>query len=212
MMVVIRPFSPADTDAVHQIAADTALYGAPVEAIFEDRRLFIDVFMRPYTMYYPDLCWIADVGGLVVGYLTGCLDTTGYKPRFQRALVAAAGRALRGYYRLGPRTVRAGIGLVREMFSHRTRPDLAPYPAHLHINLAAVYRGQGIGRRLITAYLDQCRAVGVTGVHLSTTDQNATAVHLYHKMGFVILHRYRSPYQSMVSGRPVHGIIMGLTC
>jgi GNAT superfamily N-acetyltransferase len=148
MMVVIRPFSPADTDAVHQIGADTALYGAPVEAIFEDRRLFIDIFMRHYTTY---------------------------KPRFRRALVAAAGRALRGYYRLGPRTVRAGIGFVREMFSRRTRPDLAPYPAHLHINLAALYRGQGIGRGLLTVYLDQCRAAGGTGVHLSTTDQNAAA-------------------------------------
>ena len=212
MIVVIRPFSPADTDAVFQIGADTALYGAPVETILEDRRLFIDVFMRPYTTFYPDLCWIADAGGFVVGYLTGCLDTTGYKPRFRHAIVAAAGRALRGYYRLGPRTMRAGLGFLRETASRHTEPDLSSYPAHLHINLAAPYRGQGIGRRLMTAYLDQCQAAGVTGVHLSTTDQNSAAVALYHKLGFTVLHRHRSPYQSMVSGRLVHGLIMGLKC
>lgn len=211
-MIVIRLFTPADADVVHRIGADTAFYGDPVEAIFEDRRLFIDIFMRPYTVHYAAACWIAEMDGQVIGYLTGCLDTDSYTPVFRRALLRAAERTLRGRYRLGPRTVRAGIGFVCEQISRRARPDFTAYPAHLHINLIASYRGQGIGRQLMQAYLDQCRAAGIPGVHLSTTDQHTAAVHLYQKLGFTILHRHRSPYQSMVSGRPVDGLVMGLLC
>ncbi len=65
--------------------------------------------------------------------------------------------------------------------------DLARYPAHLHINLDARWRGLGAGRRLLDAYLAQLLDLGVPGVHLHTTSLNLAAIALYTRMGFRLL-------------------------
>ncbi|NDJ78395.1 MAG: GNAT family N-acetyltransferase [Chloroflexi bacterium] len=209
-MIAIRPFSPPDANAVYQIGADTARYGDPVELILNDRRLFIDIFMRPYLTHYPETCWVAEVDGQVVGYLTGCPDTASYEPLFRRAVLRAARDVALFRYRIGWRTARAAVGFMREVLAHPPTPNLEQYPAHLHVNLAAPYRGQGAGRCLMLAYLDHLRDQGIPGAHLNTSDQNTVAVHLYEKLGFTVLHRYHSPYQSIVSRKPVDGLLMGL--
>jgi RimJ/RimL family protein N-acetyltransferase len=61
------------------------------------------------------------------------------------------------------------------------------YPAHLHINVEAAWRGNRLGERLIKAYLSQLRYLGIPGVHLETTSLNAAACRLYEKTGFRLL-------------------------
>lgn len=208
--VTIRAFHAADTAAVCAIASDTAQFGDPVELVLDDRRLFADVFVRPYLGHCAATCWIAESAGQVVGYLTGCPDTGAFESVFRRALLRAGLRALAGRYRLGLRTMRAGYGYAREMLTRVPAVDLARYPAHLHMNVAAEQRGRGIGRCLLGAYVDHCHAQHVPGVHLSTSDQNIVALPLYAARGFVELWRYHSPYKSIVSRRPVETVIMGL--
>lgn len=205
-----RHVAARDRAAVCRIAADTAQYGDPVELILDDRRLFTDVFVRPYLDLCAETCWIAVVDDIPAGYLTGCVDTHAVEPYFRRALGRAVLRALVGRYRVGRRTLRAGIGYVREVIARPPTADLGGYPAHLHINIAKGYRGLGLGRQLMIAFLDQCRTLGVPGVHLSTSDQNVAALSLYHALGFEVLARYRSPYKSTVSRKPVETVIMGL--
>lgn len=60
------------------------------------------------------------------------------------------------------------------------------YPAHLHINLDADWRGQGIGARLIDAFARQAAQCGVTGVHI-VTGASARNVSFYRRCGFVPL-------------------------
>ncbi len=62
-----------------------------------------------------------------------------------------------------------------------------PYPAHLHINTRADWRGSGIGTALMNAYLDQLRSEHVPGVHLETSSENKIAVPWYEKLGFQLL-------------------------
>ena len=200
----------AEAAPVHTIGAETAFYGAPVEHVFEDRRLFIDIYMRPYTSHYADTIWVAAADGVVGGYLIGCPDTAAYHPLFRRALLRASGRMLLLRYRLGRRTLRAMRGFVSEMLAPDPPLDLATYPAHLHINLLPAHRGQGIGRRLMMIYLDHCRAAGLPGVHLSTSSCNEVAVHLYEHLGFEVLSRRHSRYHSTVCGQPVDALLMGL--
>lgn len=209
-IVTVRLCDFADSTAIHWISADTAHFGDPVELILDDRRLFTDIFVRPYTFHFPHTCWVAEHDGQVVGYLTGCLDTAQLERLFRQSVLRAGRRALLEHYHLGWRTLRAGIGYLREVVAHPPSADLHHYPAHLHINLAAPYRGQGIGRRLMQTFLDYCRAEDVPGVHLNTSDQNTAALHLYSHLGFEMLHRYCSPYKSTVSRRPVDTLIMGL--
>ena len=59
------------------------------------------------------------------------------------------------------------------------------YPAHLHTNIApAEFRGKGIGKGLMLAYLDYLKEHKSPGVHLVTTSRNRQALRLYYYMGF----------------------------
>lgn len=42
----VRPYRQADREAVMRLAADSAAFGAPVEAFLDDRRLFCDAVYR----------------------------------------------------------------------------------------------------------------------------------------------------------------------
>jgi GNAT superfamily N-acetyltransferase len=184
----VRPYRLPDREAVMRIEADSAFFGAPVEAYLEDRRLFCDVFYAYYTDLEPEHAWVATADAAVVGFLAGSRDTRMRPRRWLKGILpGVAGRLVRGGYRLGWRTFRYVGRLAVESFKRHPVPDLQAYPAHLHVNLADGWRSFGLGRRLMAACLDQLRALGIPGVHLSTTSLNPAACHLYETMGFRLL-------------------------
>jgi ribosomal protein S18 acetylase RimI-like enzyme len=189
--VKIKPYQQSDRDDVFRIAADTAFFGAPVEAFLDDRRLFCDAFVRYYTDYEADYAWVACKDDKVVCYLTGCIDTAAQHKRYLRNTIAPlVGRILQGKYKLGSKTwrfVRALLGgVVRQEYLHLNYDE---YPAHLHINVDVASRGQGLGQKLMDAYLNQIRGLSVPGVTLDTTNLNEAACRLYEKQGFQLLNR-----------------------
>lgn len=182
----IRPYRPEDRISVFRIAADTAFFGGPIEAYLEDRRLFLDAFYRYYTDFEPGSAWVAVAGEEVVGFLTGCLDTNRQQAVLRNKLAPdLLWGVLNRRYRLGKmgwRYVRRlALGMIRDEFPH---VDLREYPAHLHINVDRSWRGLGLGKSLMAAYLRQLRQSGVPGVHLFTSSQNTTACLLYQRLGF----------------------------
>jgi ribosomal protein S18 acetylase RimI-like enzyme len=78
----------------------------------------------------------------------------------------------------------------------QTNKIVAEYPAHLHINLKPGYQGLGIGSRLIHTFEGHMQELGVTGIYLTTSNQNFKAVPFYKKLGFAIL------YQSEIISHP----------
>jgi ribosomal protein S18 acetylase RimI-like enzyme len=187
--VVIRPYQPSDREDVLRIAADTAFFGEPIEKYMEDWQVFSDAFYSYYTDVEPGYSWIAEVDGKVAGFLAGCPDSRARAGLYIRNILPALLRSLiHGKYRIGPLTRDYLRRLVGAGFRRETpRADLNIYPAHLHINLDADFRGRGTGRKLMTAYLDQLRHSNVAGVHLMTTSMNLAACHLYESMGFRLL-------------------------
>lgn len=185
----IRPYRSGDRQAVHAIGADTAFFGEPVEAELEDRRLFCDLFLAYYTDREPEHAWVACQEERVTGFLLGCLDGR----RQRRALLwsivpRVLGRMPRRGYRLGRRTFRFAGAMVGAWLRGEVPPSFTGrYPAHLHLNVAAPWRGRGVGRRLLEAYLAQLRALAVPGVHLHTTSRNEAACRLYESAGFRLL-------------------------
>jgi hypothetical protein len=183
--VIIRLYTPTDRMAVERIAADTAFFGAPVEAFLDDRRVFIDGMCTYYIEFEPEHLWVAATeagsvpAGTVAGYLFGCVDTTPHSRIWtRRILPRLILRTLTGHYRLGRKTWRyslAALGAARR--GQFPGADLARYPAHLHINMDARFRGEGGGRGLMEAYLGQLSALGVRGVHLHTTSGGGRHVH-----------------------------------
>jgi RimJ/RimL family protein N-acetyltransferase len=65
-----------------------------------------------------------------------------------------------------------------------------PWPIHAHVGVLGMgllppFRGQGIGRRLIEKTLDAARAFGMSRVELTVREDNANAIALYKRIGFV---------------------------
>lgn len=187
--IQVRSYAQADRAALYRIAADTAFFGAPVEAYLDDRRLFCDAFYAYYTDLEPEHAWVAADGSEVVGFIVGSVDTRLKERRWRREVLPRVwGCLLRGGYRLGRRTRQYALrGLGAVLRGEVPHVDLGVYPAHLHINVDERWRGQGLGRRLIDAYLGQLRALGVPGVHLNTTSLNEAACRLYERAGFRLL-------------------------
>jgi GNAT superfamily N-acetyltransferase len=122
----------------------------------EERDAFRERWLGRYLLHFPQYAWVAlDDSRHAVGYLVGSLGDPARDPLFADLPFFAHFDALT------PR-----------------------YPAQLHVNLDAAWRGRGIGARLVEAFADQARARGVPGVHVVTT-RGARNVGFYLANGFV---------------------------
>jgi ribosomal protein S18 acetylase RimI-like enzyme len=182
----VRPFETKDREALHQIGADTAFFGEPVEHIMEDRRIFIDRFYVYFTDYEPEHTWVACVDERVVGFIVGCINGKVYEETQKKVILPGMMKKFfRGYYRPGFKTFRyiwSGFTAVRR--GEIPEADETIYPAHLHINLLPAARGLGLGRKLMEAYINQLKELGIPGVYLQTTTLNMEACKLFEKVGF----------------------------
>ncbi len=72
---------------MRQICCDTADAEKPVENFFPDREVFADLLTDYYTEFEPQSTFVADNGGEVVGYTTGCPDTKHFLHIMKRRIV-----------------------------------------------------------------------------------------------------------------------------
>ena len=70
----IRPYQTTDRQALMKIASDTAFFGKPIE-IYLMTEHFLGSFFAYYTDFELQNAWIATADDIVVGFLTGCLNT-----------------------------------------------------------------------------------------------------------------------------------------
>jgi GNAT superfamily N-acetyltransferase len=119
------------------------------------REAFRERWLGRYLIHFPEHILVAVAGREVVGYVAGSLDDPVNDPLFDDLPFLPA-------------------------FS-----DLTPlYPAHLHVNLAAPWRGRGIGRHLVSAFADAAREGGAPGVHV-VTQRGLRNVGFYARNGFL---------------------------
>ena len=90
----------------------------------------------------------------VVGYVVGCLDDPARQERFSE------------------------LAYFQSFKDHTTS-----FPAQLHVNLMETLRNQGIGSRLIAAFVGDAKAAGCSGVHVVTT-RGMRNVQFYNRNGF----------------------------
>lgn len=212
MDLFVRPFRPADRETVLQIGAETAFFGAPIERYMEDRRLFMDAFYSYYTDYEPEHTWVACADGSVVGFLTGCVNSAAHeKVMCGKIMPLVVKKWLRGEYHTGRKTFRYAIAVaIAVLGGEIPGVDQRQYPAHLHINLLPGWRGLGLGRSLIEAYLCQLRELGIPGVHLHTTNMNATACRLYEQLGFHLLSARSTDMYTHLTGERIENRCYGM--
>lgn len=191
--VRIRRYAPFDRAAIRAICCDTANRGEPLDPLLSDRELAADLLTRYYTDDDPTATWVAGVGGRVIGYLTGCLDTQRYEQLMSRRVVPQAVMEAIGRGALASsqawRFVGAGLQTwVRGGFGPHA--PLKRFPAHLHVNIRQGFRGQEVGRRLVERFVLQARTAGVDGVHARVRGDNPAACRFFEALGFRALRRH----------------------
>jgi ribosomal protein S18 acetylase RimI-like enzyme len=180
----IRAYRPADLDAVYDICVRTADGGADARGMYSSDRLMGDIFAAPYVTREPQHAHLLDDGaGTPVGYVLGTGDTAGFVGWYRREwLPATAAR----YPAPGgtPATREDRMRALHHRPEHMLVPELAGYPAHLHIDLLPEWQGKGWGRGLMTSFLAGLSETGVRRVHLGVLSANVGARAFYDRLGF----------------------------
>ena len=196
--IMIRPYAPADYDAVSRICTQTAERGGDATGLYVTDELMPDVFVRPYAAYQPDLAFVVEDADGVGGYIVGVENTAAFTKWFSREWIP---REIEGRDEHTLPVV-SKDDLIRHLAFWPERmliPELDEFPAHLHIDLLPRLQGQGLGRQLIETLADALRSRGITGLHLSMDAANTNARSFYDRLGF-------SELPSSTADAPVLGI------
>ncbi|MEU4038329.1 GNAT family N-acetyltransferase [Streptomyces collinus] len=183
----VRPYRPADREAVTDICVRTAHNGGDSRALYPDLRLMPSLFAEPYCHFDPDLAFVLDDGtGRAVGYVVATADTDRFVTQFRREWIPLlAGRYPAPTVPPGTPTEEM-IGLLHHP-ERMLLPELIAYPAHLHIDLLPPWQGRGHGRRLMRTLLDALHGQGVPAVHLGMVTANTGARAFYDRLGFHVI-------------------------
>ena len=167
------------------------------EPVAKERwQFFARIWIAPYRQVVPQWTFVAVADDKVVGYLTGCPNSRKFRRRkfffCDLPLVIRIGARIMTANDDEWRYLKQVVGLARgaeESFPARIQKLLRhDYLAHLHMNVEAGFRNQGVGRQLLTHYFADLRQAGVTGVHLYC---GARPLEFYRRMGFDEVGRIR---------------------
>ncbi|MGB3444819.1 MAG: GNAT family N-acetyltransferase [Actinophytocola sp.] len=183
MNAKIRTYQPDEEQVLYDICLLTGDSGNDATGQYLDPRLLGEVYVGPYLRFPAALALVGTDEDGVAGYVLGVQDTVAFERWCEREWWPS----LRSRYPLGafpPES--ADERIVRLIHSPPTAPPdvVERYPAHLHIDLLPRLQGQGDGRRLLTALLDDLAAIGVPGIHLGVARANERAIGFYRRMGF----------------------------
>lgn len=158
----IRPYRSPDREDIRRLCCDTGFLGRPIDRIFCDRGLFADLHTTPYLEYEPEWAFVAEANGRLAGYLLGSVRhdfpwLLVYEG--SRTALRMGSRSLKGVYDYHPRSRLYVHWLLTRSF--RERPKHPSGAAHMHFNVAAPYRGRGVGLALWHAYERALRAAGI---------------------------------------------------
>ena len=179
MQPTIRSYRPEDFDAVYDICVRTGDAGGDARGRYSSDRLLGDVWAGPYVVLEPEHAYVLDDGhGTAGGYILGTADTPAFVQRYREEWLPATA----GHFGDDPRD--AALRAMHERPERMLVPELADYPAHLHIDLLPQWQGRGFGRGLMAAFLTGLRAAGVPRVHLGVSPENTAARAFYRRLGF----------------------------
>ncbi|MBU6534757.1 GNAT family N-acetyltransferase [Streptomyces mayonensis] len=180
----VRPYRPADAEALDDICIRTAHNGRDSRPVYADPSVLPAVFAAPYVRLDPDLAFVLDDGsGRAVGYVLGTADTPRFAEEFRTEwLPRVADRypAPQG----PPGNPDEAMAALLHDPERMVVPELAGHPAHLHIDLLPGHQGRGHGRALMRAFWRALRERGVPAVHLVMATANTPARAFYDRLGF----------------------------
>ena len=175
LVYTIRPCRAEDLDALRDICEETSSIALTDE---NARGFLLLTFCDGYVRFATGDSFVAvDGDGRPVGYIFCAADTRAFFRDFRRHILPEIRR-------LGPR-----YGVMARAVCFQQRVNSLIAPAHMHIDLTASARRQGVGTALIGTLKAHLAAKGVRRLVLSVSKKNVSAIRFYQKNGFRILIR-----------------------
>ena len=200
---LIRPYRPADRDALRAICADTGFLGKPIDPAFEDRELFADYLTSYYTDAEPESTLVCEFDGEVKGYLMGSRFPK-KKASFERRTLPVL--VARGIWRYFTKPYNAASRkYVRWILTQARKevPFTPPDIPHFHFNLRPEARSVGTTRELVDTYLAYLAANGEKQVYGQVVAYEARrGGRMFERYGFrVIDQREVTKYRDIYDGK-----------
>jgi len=120
---------------------------------------------------------------VATGYVLGTADTSAFVRSYRERWLPR----LEGRYPPAPDQPQAPDDWLLTLLyrpERMLRPELAGYPAHLHIDLLPGYQGSGFGRSLMETFFEAAARAGAGGVHVVVAQANTKAHGFYRRLGF----------------------------
>jgi len=187
-MVTIRSYQPADLDALYDICLVTGASGQDATPLHNEGQLIGHIYAAPYAVLEPAQTFVAEDEEGVAGYIVGTFDTDAFSDRLERDWWPALRER---YAQPAFEPTEADRNRIATIMRPSPNPAgiVAAYPAHIHMNLRARLRGQGVGMALLRRWVAQAREAGVKGIHLGAGATNTGGIAFWQKGGFVPLER-----------------------
>lgn len=207
--IKIRNYQIKDRDAIRKISLESMLLGEYRTSIFDDEML-ADILTIYFTDYEPLSCFVAVKENQVIGYIMGAQDV-GKMRRLMK-------------YKVVPRLIYKGLCrhqllrrnnliLMKNIISSYLKgefisPDFSQeYPATLHINITAEYRGQNLGSLLVDYFLGFLKRKNIRGIHFGVMSESAKDFFI--KLNFNILFTGKYSFPRYLLGENIPHSIMG---
>jgi len=200
---VIRPYRPADRDAVRRLCCETGYLGKAIDPVFEDRELFADYLTSFYTDWEPESAFVLEQNGEVKGYLLGSR-----RPFLHQlhGFITNLRLFAKGIFRY-PRYNRASKSFVRWILLNAWRevPAAPRRIPHFHFNMLPEAQGIAGTRELLVQYFNHLRAHGdkqVFGQVVTFEDRRGAKV--FERYGFRVLEKKEITKYRAHSSDPVY--------
>ena len=185
--VSIRAYHPGDLPSIYRICHATGWNGQDASPGLSDPDLIGHSYAGPYVTLEPNLCFVAQQGPEVVGYILATANSA----LFHRNCEAQWFPPLRSRYPMPASDDGSLMARFIRALHHGQPPsdmiDLAQYPASLHINLLPQAQRQGVGSHMMKHLFATLRNLEVPGVHLYVGRANQNAIKFYERVGFKCL-------------------------
>lgn len=184
----IRKYKKNDREDIARICADTGFVGQPIDTIFEDRELFVDISASFYMDKEPQHILVALIDGVVVGYLIGWLNPELEKEIGWDVFRTGAKMAWRSF--IGKYKKKRSIEYVAWIIFRglKETPKHPKNASRFHINIDKNYRRYGIGKELFSKYEAMLKKKSIKRYYGCTIDckHSKGTIAFFKKTGFVL--------------------------
>ncbi|MGQ5523232.1 GNAT family N-acetyltransferase [Chitinimonas sp. PSY-7] len=180
----IRAAKAQDREALYAICLATGSAGEDASRQVAEGSLYGHLYAGPYLALQPDFAWVVEDAAGVCGYVLATPDTATFYTCMETAWLPALRLRYAGLVNQSDRALLAQLNSRWE-----AKPQLAAWPAHLHIDLLPRAQGRGLGRRLMCIALAALAQADVHAAHVGVDPRNKRALAWYQRFGFRELYR-----------------------